>query len=250
MKLIDTHVHLEQIPNLTETIDRCKEEGVLGIVAVGMDLQSNQSILSISQDYPGYCFPALGLHPWSLKGEEELKACVAFIEDHIDRCVAIGEIGLDYKIKVDKKFQQKAFQMVLDLARRFEKPVCIHSRYSYKRTYQMVKDLGITKAVFHWYSGPVDCLESILGNRYFISATPALNYSEAHQKAIAKAPLELILIETDAPVVYQGEESRPYHIVKTLQELVNLRGISAEEAAKVTTENAIDFFGLSELMET
>lgn len=247
MRLIDTHVHLEQIPDLPVIIDRCKEAGVLAIVAAGMDLESNKSIISISKDYPGYCFPALGLHPWSLKGEEEMEECVAFIEDHIDECVAVGEIGLDYKVKVKKKFQHKAFQRVLDLARRFEKPTCIHSRYSYKRTYQMVKESGITKAVFHWYSGPVDCLEMILEDGYFVSATPALKYSEAHRKAISKAPLELVLIETDAPVAYEGEESRPFHIVKTHQELVKLKGLSDEDAAIATTKNAIDFFGLPDL---
>ncbi len=130
MNLIDTHVHLEQISDLPVSIDKCKKEGVLGIVAVGMDLQSNQSVLAISKKYPGYVFPALGLHPWSLKGEEKLEECFEFIEDHIDECVAIGEIGLDYKIKVGKKFQQNAFKRVLDIARRFAKPASIHSRYS------------------------------------------------------------------------------------------------------------------------
>ncbi len=111
----------------------------------------------------------------------------------------------------------------------------------------MVRDMGITKAVFHWYSGPIDCLESILKDGYFVSATPALKYSEAHRKAIARAPLGSILIETDAPVEYEGEESRPFHIMKTLQELVDLKGLSAEEAAMATTKNAIDFFGLPDL---
>jgi TatD DNase family protein len=248
MNLIDTHVHLEQISKLPVIIDRCKKEGVLGIVAVGMDLRSNQSVLAISKNYPGYVFPALGLHPWSLKAEEKLEDCFDFIENHINECVAIGEIGLDYKIKIDKKFQQKAFQRILDIARWFEKPACIHSRYSYKRTYQMVRDAGIAKAVFHWYSGPLDCLESILEDGYFVSATPALEYSEAHRKAISKAPLEQILIETDAPVEYKGEKSRPFHIVKTLEELMDLKGVSAEAATRVTTESAIDFFGLSNLL--
>jgi TatD DNase family protein len=248
MNLIDTHVHLEQISELPAMIDRCKKEGVLGIVAVGMDLRSNQAILAICENHSGYVFPAFGLHPWSLKGEEELERCIRFIERSIDKCVAIGEIGLDYKIKVGKKFQQKAFQRALDIAGRFNKPACIHSRYSYKRTFQMVRDAGVIKAVFHWYSGPVDNLESIIEAGYFVSATPALEYSEAHRKAIAKAPLEQILIETDAPVEYKGLESRPFHIGKTLQALVDLKGVSAEKAAKVTTESAIDFFGLSTLM--
>ena len=108
----------------------------------------------------------------------------------------------------------------------------------------MVKDAGLDKAVFHWYTGPIDILEEIIKAGYYISATPALAYSPPHQAAIEKAPLERILIETDAPVVYQGKSSEPADLLTTVKEITIIKGVSCEEIKRVTTENAERFFAL------
>lgn len=244
MKPIDTHAHLNELEEIEQVIEDSKRNGLIGIIGMGMDLKSNEQILSFSKRYPGYIFPALGLHPWSIRGEEEVRNCLRFMEDHIHECVAIGEVGLDYRVKVKKKLQHDAFEMVLHLAKSFGKPVCIHSLYSYERTLTMVRAIKIQKAVFHWYSGPTRWLEEIISDGYLISATPAVQYSDAHRRAIATAPLELILVETDTPVAYRGEESRPSHIWKTLEGLARIKGTSIEEATYVTTRNAVSFFGL------
>jgi TatD DNase family protein len=247
MKTIDTHAHIDELEEIDRVIEESKKNGLIGIIGVGMDLRSNEVILSISKRYPDYVFSALGLHPWSIKGYEDVEGCLKFIEDHIHECVAIGEVGLDYKVKVNKKIQHHSFERVIDIAKRWEKPICIHSLYSYERTYRMVREMGISKAVFHWYSGPVRYLEGIISEGYLISATPALKYSESHRRAISYAPLENILVETDTPVVYQGMESRPYNIWNTIRELAELKGISIEEATYIATRNAIEFFGLKDI---
>lgn len=120
----------------------------------------------------------------------------------------------------------------------------VHSRLSHQRTYQMVKDTSIKKAVFHWYSGSLDILEQIINDGYFISATPALAYSQPHQAAIARAPLEQIIIETDSPVEYQGKVSEPADLVFTLREVSRIKEMKSGEVKSITTGNAKRFFNI------
>ena len=108
----------------------------------------------------------------------------------------------------------------------------------------MVKDAGIQKGVFHWYSGPLEILEKIIDHGYYVSATPALAYSPPHQAAMRSAPLERILVETDSPVEYQGRISEPADLMITLEELSRLKGIDLGETKRVTTANAKHFFGI------
>jgi len=109
---------------------------------------------------------------------------------------------------------------------------------------RIAKEQGIKRAVFHWYSGSLSVLEEILAMGYSISATPALLYSPPHQEAVKRAPLERILLETDAPVVYQGKESRPKDVRITLGEVARLKGLDSKDVSKQTTANASQFFGL------
>jgi TatD DNase family protein len=143
---------------------------------------------------------------------------------------------------IQKDLQWKVFGEILDLAVEYDKPVILHCRFSHKRTYEMVVERAIRRAVFHWYAGPLDLLDNILESGYFISATPALAYSPFHQQAIKKAPLERILLETDTPVIYQGKESRPRDVMISLEEVARLKELDPLIVAKQTTQNATHFF--------
>jgi TatD DNase family protein len=108
----------------------------------------------------------------------------------------------------------------------------------------MVRDSGIDKAVFHWYTGSLEILEKIINDGYYVSATPALAYSPPHQAAMKAAPIERILVETDSPVEYQGKVSEPADLTMTLSELANLKNMEREEVQQITTNNAKRFFGI------
>jgi TatD DNase family protein len=159
--------------------------------------------------------------------------------------VALGEIGLDYRIKAKKDLQWRVFEELLDIAFESNKPIILHCRYSHKRTFEMVKEKKIERAVFHWYSGSVALLDEILSRGYFISATPALVYSPPHQEAIKHAPIEKILLETDTPVSYQGREARPNDVQVSLGEVARLKKLDRLMVAEQTTANASRFFGIS-----
>jgi len=244
--LIDGHAHLDAIIPISPAIERACSMGVSRIIAVGMDFDSNRKTVEIADKYPGCVFPAIGYHPWSIR-ENEIEDTLAFIEKHIDRCVAVGEVGLDYKIKVKKPLQWEVFSRVLKIARKNGKPVIIHTRFSYERAHRMVVDADIKKAVFHWYSGPENVLSRIIEDGYFVSATPALAFSKAHREAIIKAPLERILIETDSPVKYRYQTSEPADLIETLRQLAQLKGLSQDQVARITVENTQAFYSISDL---
>ena len=240
---MDVHAHLDEVEDLSEALKQAKGASVRGIIGVGMNIGSNQRILKIAEENKGYVYPAIGYHPWALK-EDEVEENLFFVRSRLGGCIALGEIGLDYKVKIKKEFQREIFGKLLTMALDFDKPVILHCRFSHHHALRMAKERGIKRAVFHWYSGPLSVLEEILAEGYFISATPALAYSPPHQVAIREAPLERILIETDAPVVYQGKESRPKDVRITLGEVARLKGLDPKDVSRQTTANASRFFGI------
>lgn len=243
MELIDSHAHLNAVANVDQAVEAAQAAGVAQIVAVGMDLASNRKTLALAARYPGVVCPAIGYHPWSIR-VERVKATFAHLEAHLTQSVAVGEIGLDYKLKLKKRIQWDVFGRLLDLARRAAKPVIVHTRFAYERAQRMVAESGVAGAVFHWYSGPLDVLDRILADGHYISATPALAYSPAHRAAVQHVPLQRLLIETDAPVAYQGQASTPRDVCVTLDHLCTLKGTPRAEAARITTENARALFSL------
>ena len=242
--LLDGHAHLDDLADLPTSLEEAKEAGVIGIIAVGMDIESNKKVFQIAEANTRYVYPALGYHPWQIK-EEEVEANLSFIRDHVEEGVALGEIGLDYRIKVKKDLQWRVFEELLDIAFESNKPIILHCRYSHRRVFEMVKEKRIEKTVFHWYSGSIALLDKILSRGYFISATPALLYSPPHQEAIKRAPIEKILLETDTPVSYQGREARPKDVQVSLGEVARLKKLDRSTVAEQTTANASRFFGIS-----
>ncbi len=253
-RLIDTHAHLDEVEDLDQAIEEAKQVGLVAVIAVGQDYESNSKIMEFSEKYKDFVYPALGLHPWSLGNMDAAKVelTLQFIVDNIEKAVGIGEIGLDYDKRVvaaaDKERQKEAFKAVLELARRYDKPVSVHARYSWKDSFDLVKESGVKRAVFHWYTGFSSVLREIIAERYFISATPATEYHDEHRRAVRETPLENLLLETDCPVTYGREikyQSRPSDVIRTLRAVAQLRGMAEETIANKTTENALRFFGLT-----
>ncbi len=253
-RLVDSHAHLDEIEGIDRAIEDAKQVGVMAIVAVGQDYKSNLKVLELSGRYSGLVYPALGLHPWNL-GEMDaagLALNLSFIEENIGKAVAVGEVGMDYHKKVKavagKERQIGAFKSVLALAARYDKPVSVHSRYSWRDCFDIVKESGVRKAVFHWYTGFSSVLREIIAGGYFISATPAGEYHDEHRRAIKETPLESLLLETDSPVSYGREtryESRPSDIVRSLKAVARIKGLDEGIVAERTTDNAINLFDIT-----
>ncbi|MFC2069737.1 TatD family hydrolase [Chloroflexota bacterium] len=253
-RLVETHAHLDEIEDLEEVIDKAKETGLIAIVAVGQDIDSNRKVLELARLHKSFVYPALGLHPWNIGGAD-IESEIEFIEANINEAVGIGEVGLDYHKRVraqaDKALQAEVFRRLLGIAAKHNKPVMIHSRYAWRDAFDLVEEVKLDKAVFHWYTGTSSVLRDIVNRGYYLSATPAVEYHEEHRRAIKEIPLGKLMLETDCPVVYRRGtedefESRPSDVLRVLKGVSVLRGIDEAELAEVTTANALEFFGLQE----
>ncbi len=246
MKLIDTHAHLDEIQDLEGALARAREAGIRAIVAVGTDWGSNEKVLQMASQFPQFVLPSVGLHPWRLDGAD-IEANLQLIEKELPRCLALGEVGLDFAIQTPREKQEKVLQRILAIASRERKPVLLHARRAWAEALRLLKSFKIGKAVFHWYSGPPDVLQQVFAQGYFISATPAAAYSERHREAIQAAPLGQLILETDCPEVYRGKPSEPKDLLTTLRSVGEIKGQPSEEIAGQTFLNTIKFFQLPNL---
>jgi TatD DNase family protein len=252
-KLIDTHAHLDELSNLDSVLEEARKAGVIAIVAVGSNHQSNIRTLEISQKHCRFVYPALGLHPCDLAnlGNIQIDENLRFIEQNIASVVAVGEIGLDYDKRVvkvaSKELQKEVLGQLLNIAKKYAKPAVIHSRYAWKDALYLIQDIGVDKAVFHWFTGFSSVLRGIIDGGYFVSATPAAEYHEEHRRAVREAPLPRLLLETDCPVTYGRAtryKSRPADVLRDVEAVSQLKGIDESQVAEQTTRNAINFFSL------
>mgnify|MGYP001044480044 CR=1 FL=1 len=250
MELVDTHAHLEDLENLDEALGRAEEVGVVAVITMGSDHETNLWALRESMRRRRgklRVYPALGLHPWGLD-PSKIDVTVQLVQQNIEEAVALGEIGLDYWYKEarkspEKKEQQRElFRRLLEMARKNGKPVSIHSRGAWADCVSIAMETGVEKAVFHWFSGPLKVLEELLDQGYYVSATPAAAYSKEHRDAIKRTPLDRLVLETDSTVPYRGEPSEPAHVLKTLCAVAELKDEKQEKVAEKTTENARSLF--------
>lgn len=252
-RLVETHAHLDEIGDLEETIAQAMQASLVAVIAVGSNYESNSKTLTLAQQYKGFIYPALGLHPWNL-GDADIERNLEYIEANIDKAVAIGEIGLDYdkrvKARADKDLQARVFRKLLAIGKKHEKPVIIHSRYAWRDALNLVDEAELENVVFHWFTGPSSVLRDIIAKCYFLSATQAIEYHGEHRRVVRETPLERLLLETDSPVTYRrGTEfeysARPAHVLRVLKEVANLTGVDEAHIADITTANADALFGLN-----
>lgn len=250
MNLVDCHAHLEELEDPEAAVRRAGESGVAFIVAVGLDGKSSRRVLELSGHHgDATVVPALGIHPWRVRSVN-LEEDLAFVEENLGRAVALGEVGLDFWLKEARKDpshreeQVRVFRRLLSHAGEHSKPVIVHARGAWKESLRLLLEARISKAVFHWFSGPPEVLRDLLDHGYLISATPAAAYSEKHRTAVSEAPLTRILLETDCPESYEGKRSEPADVLRALRAVAGIKQVAEAEVAEVTAANAAGFFDL------
>jgi len=254
VRYIDVHCHLDggHFGGLGGLFARLKELGVEKVVAAGFDLQSSEFSYRLAEEYEGVYFTA-GFHPTELKkykeGDLEKIAALAAHE----KCVAIGEIGLDYHYPdTNKPLQREIFGGQLDLAEKLGLPVVIHSRDCAEDMTEFLKENAAklnSGALLHCYShSPEIALElQKLGVYFSFGGTSTYSGSKRARRTIAALNAERILTETDSP--YLPPKSRagtfpntPESIPEILQNIADIRGVTAENMAKTVWQNAHNLF--------
>jgi TatD DNase family protein len=248
--VIDSHTHLELCePPDTELVAAATAAGVTRILTVGIDGASCRAALAAAEDFP-QVYAAIGRHPNAAKGFDDADlAELRALAEH-ERCLAIGETGLDfYREGAPRADQQRAFAAQIALAREMAKPLVIHSRAADDETLaQLGAEADGVRVVMHCFSMPERLLEC-LSRGYAISFAGNVTYKSAADLAqAAKAvPEDSLLVETDAPYLtpqaVRKERNQPAYVAHTLAFIAELRGVSSQELGATVQRNAAAVFG-------
>ncbi len=251
--LIDTHCHLdfpEFEQDRNEVIKRAKENGIDYLINVGSSLQGSKNSLELALNYD-YIYAAVGIHPHEADNADNASLAVIKELAEKNKVVAIGEIGLDYyRNYSNPQNQKRLFIALIKLAKDLNLPLVLHSRQAEEETLNIIKKFAPQKAVVHCFSGGENFLKQCLDLGLFISFTCSITYKKADnlRDVVKLAPLERIMLETDCPYLspegFRGRRNEPSQIKLLANEIAKIKTLSIEEISKITTNNAIDFFGL------
>lgn len=248
--LIDTHCHLSKndYENLEEVISQMKENT---IITSGVSLETNKEVLKLCQEYSNI-YGTIGIHPEEINNitEEDF----IFLEEHINdpKVVGIGEIGLDYYwVKDNKEDQQRVFIRQLELAKKYNKPVVIHSRDSIQDTYDILKSMNLNIPIdIHCYSSSLEMARKFikLGARLGIGGVLTFKNSDKLKEIVDNIDLKHLLLETDSPYLapepIRGTKNVPFNTYFVAKKISEIKGLTVDEVLKITSENAISQFDL------
>jgi TatD DNase family protein len=248
--VIDSHTHLDSCrPPNDELVAAAVAAGVDRILTVGMDAESCRTALAAAEEFP-QVFAALGRHPNLAEGfDDAVLDDIASLADH-ERCVAIGETGLDhYRDRAPRDDQERAFHAQIELARATGKPLVVHTRAAEDDTIATLRSrAGGLDVVMHCFSMP-DRLDECLAEGWWISFAGNVTYPSAQDLAAAaeRVPEDRLLVETDAPYLtpqaVRKEPNQPAYVTHTARFVAQRRGTSYEELERVVSRNAAALFG-------
>lgn len=250
--MIDTHCHIDEEAfdaDREEVIARQQESGVEAMIVPGVNVASIETVLQVCRAHPGYCFPALGLHPEDVKTDwqEQLAIVENAIRAHHNELVAIGEIGLDYYWdKTFKEEQQEVLRRQLLLARELNLPVILHNREATEDIIRIVREVG-GRGVFHCFNGSRETAQQILDMGFYIGIGGVLTFKNSKlAEKLENVPLERILLETDAPymapVPHRGERNESRFMIHVAERLAQVYNCTIEDIISATTVNAKQLF--------
>lgn len=258
MTLVDSHCHLTDrrlFEQADEVIVRARDAGVTTLVTVGCGREDSDKAVELATRFDGV-YAAVAIHPHDAKSfTADSLAWIERLQGQ-PKVVALGEIGLDYHYDFSPRdVQRVAFDAQLRLATRLAKPVIIHSREAVGESLEMITraraEVGEIGGVFHSFTGTADEADAVLVAGFFISLSGIVTFRNSVElQAVARRiPADRLLVETDAPYlspepVRKQKVNEPANVAHTLRFIAGLRGVSAEELARQTTDNARRLFDI------
>ena len=261
MKYFDSHAHYyderfteELNVGVDEFIDTLLSEKASYIINIGASPATSRLVIEQAKKHKNmYC--AVGIHPSDTRFLSDMDADLGEIRQMLleksNKCVCLGEIGLDYHYTdTDKEKQMRYFEAQMMMAEELQIPVCIHDRESHADVMEVIRRFPNVKGVLHSFSGSVEMAEELVKLGWMISFSGTLTFTNARKpKEVAAAiPIERIMIETDCPYLAphpkRGTLNHSGNLEYTNAVLAAIKGITPEECAEITENNAKGFFRL------
>lgn len=255
-KLIDTHSHLfvdDFDADRPEVMLRAREAGITHILMPNIDVASVDPMLRVCGEYPGYCFPMIGLHPTEVDANyrDALAALKPLLDEH--PFIAVGEVGLDlYWDKTYKAEQLAALEEQIGWALERNLPLVIHSREAFPELYALFshyKESPI-RGVFHSFTGTADEAHALLEfSGFMLGINGVVTFKKSTlPDALSEVPLSRIVVETDspylAPTPYRGKRNESSYVARVVEKLSEIYALSPDAIADTTYRNACAVFGL------
>ncbi len=252
---VDVHCHLDRMEDPLAVVKQAREEGLAAIVTSVADPEDAPKAFEILKGNEDFVKLCLGFHPHAVGQytEKEIEVYEELIKGTRFDIVGIGEIGLEYKAPFNAEEQKRIFTRFADLAAALHKPIVIHCREAWADQLKICIEKNYPHVIFHCFSGTEADIRTICQRTdWYVSFATNATYTKRHPRLIEKTPLNHMLLETDSPWldpdhppgVEQKLVNRPWKIRKTAELVAGLKGISAEEVLKITTENAKRVFGI------
>ncbi|HWJ79282.1 MAG TPA: TatD family hydrolase [Niallia sp.] len=254
--LFDTHTHInaeEFNEDLEEVIGRAVDAGMEKMIVVGFDRPTITRAMELIDQYD-FLYASIGWHPVdAIDMVEEDLVWIEELSSH-PKVVAIGEMGLDYHWdKSPKEIQKEVFRKQIRLAKKVKLPIIIHNREATSDIVEILKEEEASEVggIMHCYGGSVETALECIKMNFYISLGGTVTFKNARKpKEVAEAvSLEHLLIETDcpylAPTPFRGKRNEPSYVKLVAEEIAKIRGITMEEVASKTTENAKKLFGIN-----
>lgn len=242
--IFDTHAHYDDdrfSENLDELMCSMQQNGVEKIVTCGCDGESSKAALAIAEKYP-FVYAAVGIHPCNIDSDTTIYE-LRQLANH-EKCVAIGEIGLDYYWESENKVEQKEiFKAQIDLAKELNLPVLVHDREAHADTIEILLKTK-PRGVLHCFSGSVESAKLITDIGMYIGVGGVITFKNAKKlpDVVRIIPDELLLVETDCPYLapepYRGKLCHSGMIKYTADKIAEIRGTTTENILNLTAKNA------------
>jgi TatD DNase family protein len=255
MIITDTHTHLYADEFTTDCdllISEAMDHGIQRFFLPNIDSTSVDAMLAIEKKYPLNCFAMMGLHPCSVK--ENWRDELALVEKHLSErgFAGIGEIGIDlFWDKTFIKEQEEAFRGQIELANRYKLPIVIHSRESFEEIYRILLETKKKNpcGIFHCFTGNADQAKRAVDIGFYLGIGGVVTFKNSGlDKVVAEMDLQNMVLETDAPylapVPFRGKRNVPAYLLKVAEKIAEIKNISVDEVAEVTTENSKKIFGI------
>lgn len=250
MRLFDSHCHLEEFEeDWRDVIRRAVEAGVVGMVTSPIYPDDAEKALALFRGHE-LVKVSIGLDVGEYGHDDEVNATIDLIREHSREIVAVGEVGLDYRILKTggppKERQKDVFRRFIDLAKELDKPLVIHSLWAQRPVLRILDEKGADRVVLHAFGGTPDDVKFAVERGWMISVPTNVVRSRNVQKVAKHTPIDYMVLESDSPVLAPNprERNEPANIRISARFIAELKGYEVDQVADITTGNAVKVYGL------